>query len=423
MARILILTYGTRGDVEPFAALALGLKEAAHDVTLATAAQFGDWISGFGLDFAPVSDAALDIVHSEDGKTMIEGGAGLIARIGAGLRLSRKAVPINEALFRETWQVAKAAAPDLIVYHPKMIAAGHIAEKLSIPTVIAMLQPIVVPTDAFPATGLPRLSLPGYNRFTYRIVSLSYGALKKSANRFRTNTLGLPPVRRGRDVLSPPAARLTRTLHAVSPHVLPMPDDWPESAVMCGYWPLPEATDFTPSDKLLRFLDEGPPPVYVGFGSMVARDPDALGRAVVEALRLSGQRGIIGAGWAGLATESEDVLAVRDIPHRWLFPRMAAVVHHGGAGTTAAGFRAGVPCVICPFFADQPGWAAISREMGVGAKPVPRRRLTPERLASSIREAVTDPTLRRNARDLAAALAAEDGVGHAVREIEAGLDA
>ncbi len=418
MARILILTYGTRGDVEPFVALGLGLKQAGHGVTLATAAQFGDWISGFGLDFTPVSDAALDIIHSDDGRTMIEGGASLFARIGAGLRLSRKAMPINEALFRETWQVAKAGSPDLIVYHPKMIAVGHIAEKLSIPTVIAMLQPIIVPTAAFPATGLPRLSLPGYNRFSYRIVSLSYGALKKPVNRFRTDTLGLPPLRRGRDVLMPPAARPTRVLHAISPHVMPEPADWPENAVMCGYWPLPEDREFTPPDELRRFLDAGPPPVYVGFGSMVAKDPGALGRIVVEALRLSGQRGVIGAGWAGLAAEAGDVLAVRDFPHRWLFPRMAAVVHHGGAGTTAAGFRAGVPSVICPFFADQPGWAAIAREIGVGATPVPRRRLTAERLASSIREAVTDPTLRRNAQDLAAALAAEDGVVRAVREIE-----
>lgn len=423
MARILILTYGTRGDVEPFVALALGLKRAGHKVSLATAAQFGDWVQGFDFEFVPLSDAALELIHSDDGKAVIEGGAGLFAKIAAGVRMSRKAMPINEALFRETWGVAQEADPDLIVYHPKMIAAGHIAEKLSVPTVMAMLQPIIVPTSAFPATGLPRLSLPGYKRLSYRMVSLAYRALQKPVNRFRNDTLGLPPLRRSRDVLTPPAARLARILHAISPHVMPEPSDWPENAVMCGYWPLPEPQSFTPPDELVRFLDAGPPPVYVGFGSMVANDPDALGQLVVEALRLSGQRGVIGAGWAGLATKAENVLAVHDIPHRWLFPRMAAVVHHGGAGTTAAGFRAGVPSVICPFFADQPGWAAVAREIGVGATPVPRRRLTAERLAASIREAVTNETLRTNARNLATALAAEDGVARAVAEIEASLAA
>ncbi|WP_199351087.1 glycosyltransferase [Haliangium ochraceum] len=412
------MTYGTRGDIEPFLALALGLKDAGHDVTLATAEQFGDWVSDFGIDYAPITNASLDVIHSEDGKTMLEGGAGLFARIAAGARLARQSRAINEQLCRDAWRAAEATRPELILYHPKIMAAPHIAEKLAIPAILAALQPMLVPTAAFPVTGLPRLPVPGYNRFSYRFVNLSYGALKGSVNRFRRELLGLAPVRRAAEVLRPPSARASKVLHGLSPQVIPRPDDWPNYAIMSGYWPLPPDPAFTPPDELLRFLDAGPPPVYVGFGSMVSKDPEALAELVVEALRLAGVRGVLGAGWAGLAADADGVVAVRDIPYGWLFPQMAAVVHHGGAGTTAAGFRAGVPSVICPFFGDQPGWAAASVALGVGAPPVPRKRLSAERLAASIRVATSDQTLKRNAKRLAAALDAEDGIAVAIAEIE-----
>ena len=132
----------------------------------------------------------------------------------------------------------------------------------------------------------------------------------------------------------------------------------------------------------------GEPPVYVGLGSMTVRDPEELGRLLVAAIKLAGVRGVIGSGWAGIAVETDDIIAIGDVPHSWLFRHMAAVVHHGGAGTTAAGFRAGAPTVICPFFGDQPGWGERSLALGVGALPIPRKRLTPKSLAASMTKAV-----------------------------------
>lgn len=421
MARILILTYGTRGDVEPFVALSLGLQKAGHEVTLATAEQFQSWVTSFGLPYAPITNASLDAIYSEDGKTMLEGGTRLFSRVAAGIRLSRQAGPINADLCRDAWLAAEATQPELILYHPKLIAGPHIAEALKIPAILALLQPMFVPTSAFPATGLPRLRLPGYNRMSYALVGLSYRAFKKTVNAFRTETLGLPRLTSAGKILMPADPGEIKVLHAMSPSVITRPDDWPGWAHMTGYWSLAPDPAYEPPEALARFLEAGDPPVYVGFGSMISKDAKALGQIVVDTLQIAGVRGVLGAGWAGLSETRDRIITVRDVPHGWLFPRMAAVVHHGGAGTTAAGFRAGIPSVICPFFGDQPGWAEISTTLGVGATPVRRKDLTAERLARSIREALDRESIRQNAQSLAETLDAEDGLGTAIAEIEACL--
>lgn len=421
--RILILTYGTRGDVEPFIALALGLQGRGYGVTLATAERYGAWVGEFGVPFQPISNLSIDQVDTPDGQVLLEGGSGLVQRLAAGWRMSRKSGPILEEQNFESWQIAQATDPDLILFHPKMLAAPQIAEALDVPAIMAVLQPTLVPTAAFPPLGLPALGIPGWNRFAYRLVSASYAAFKKPLNRFRRDALDLPPVR-GRDLLSPRGPGTLKVLHAISPHVVPRPPDWPAEAKLTGYWRLSADDEFEPPDSLAAFLAAGPPPVYVGFGSMTSAGPGALLALVKDALRSANVRGIVSAGWAGLASEpAEDVMIIDAVPHAWLFPRMAAVVHHGGAGTTAAGFHAGVPCVICPFIGDQPGWARLSVTLGVGAEPVPRGKLTAERLGRSIATAVTDPALRRNAQSLASKLAAEDGVANAIAEIEQTLAA
>ncbi|MEO1158875.1 MAG: glycosyltransferase, partial [Pseudomonadota bacterium] len=320
---------------------------------------------------------------------------------------------------RDAWAAARSAGPDLIVYHPKVLAAPHIGEALGIPVVMGLLQPMIVPTSEFPPVGLPRLAIPGYNRFGYSLVKYSYSAFRKSVNRVRTGLLGLKPVQSGRDVLLPRNVGPIKILHAISPAVVPRPADWPPDAIMTGYWYLPPVENYEPPANLARFLDAGPAPVYVGFGSMTIQEPASLLRMVIDALRTAGVRGVVASGWAGFdAVDTDDVVMIPAVPHGWLFPRMSAVVHHGGAGTMAQGLRAGVPCVVCPFFGDQPGWAERSVALGVGAQPVPRRKLSAERLAHSICSAIGDPSLRENANALAQVLQNEDGVAMAVKEIE-----
>ncbi|MFG5380001.1 glycosyltransferase [Yoonia sp. R2-816] len=417
--KILVLTYGSRGDVEPFIALADGLTKHGYGVTLSTAERYGDWIKRFGLAFEPLSNEIIDLMDTPDGKAALEGASGVFKRIAAGIRLTRKSGPLNDAQNFDAWHVAQEVQPDLIVHHPKVIAAPHIAEALGVPAVLAPLQPLVVPTHEFPPAGMPNLPIPGYNRFGYSLVNLSYGAFRNSINAFRTSALKLPPVKDRSEVLFPNGIGATKVLHAISPTVIPQPKDWPVKAIMTGYWGLKSDKDYQPPDNLQRFLKAGPPPVYIGFGCMPAEDPQALQQTIIDALCKANVRGVISSGRAEFdEIETDDILTIPSAPHAWLFPRMAAVVHHGGMGTTAQGFRAGVPCVICPFFGDQPYWAKISVSLGVGAPPVPRGKLTSDTLSASIIAAVNDTSLRSNARDLAEQLQNEDGVATAIAEIQ-----
>jgi sterol 3beta-glucosyltransferase len=205
-----------------------------------------------------------------------------------------------------------------------------------------------------------------------------------------------------------------------SPLICPAPPDWPAWYHVTGTWFLDPPSDFRPPANLVDFLADGPPPVSVGFGSMVARDAERLTDLVVKALRLAGKRGILLGGWSGLGghIDGSDMLAIGSVDHHWLFPQVAAVIHHGGSGTTASAIRAGVPSIVTPFFADQPFWARRVYELGVGPSPIPHQKLTVERLAATIRRATEDQRIRARAMKLGAAVQAEDGVGRAAAVFE-----
>jgi len=208
-------------------------------------------------------------------------------------------------------------------------------------------------------------------------------------------------------------------LYCYSPAVVPKPPDWSEHAHVTGYWFLDHAPDWQPPADLVDFLESGPPPIYVGFGSMTSRDPERMSRIVLDALSQSGQRGVIATGLGGLSQSDlpDEVFMTETVPHDWLFPRMAAVVHHGGAGTTGAGLRAGVPSIIAPVSNDQPFWARRVKALGAGPAPIPHKGLTADRLAHAISVAVTDESIRKRAAELGETIRAEDGVVNAVRII------
>jgi sterol 3beta-glucosyltransferase len=282
--------------------------------------------------------------------------------------------------------------------------------------------PTWVPTSAFPHVVAPDLKLGGwYNRLTHRLVGVTPRLLFGSVvTRWRQETLKLPPRPLFASELVRSNGQPVPTLLSFSPHVVAPPPDWPQSVRVTGYWFLDEGQGWQPPPSLLDFLAAGPPPVFVGFGSMAGRHPDRTARTVLDALAQSGQRGLIVTGWGGLSVPDPPpgVYVAEFAPYDWLLPHVAAVVHHGGAGTTAAGLRAGKPTVICPFVADQPFWGRRVAELGVGPVPIPQRRLTADRLARAIREAVTDVQMRRRAAELGVKIRAEDGLGQAAAFIE-----
>ncbi len=243
---------------------------------------------------------------------------------------------------------------------------------------------------------------------------------RRPINEWRRDRLGLPPPK-GEDRLR---GKPVTKLYAYSPSVVPRPADWDESSVVTGYWFLDAPGDWRPQPALVEFLQAGSPPVYMGFGSMFMNGGERKTETVLNALKLAGQRGIIATGWGGLTAENapQGTFVLDAAPHDWLFPQVAAVVQHGGAGTTGAALRAGKPTVICPFVGDQPFWGRRVAALGVGPPPIPQRKLTAESLANAIEKAVTDQDMRQRAASLGEAIRAEDGVGQAIAIINSQIE-
>lgn len=409
--KITILTAGSRGDVQPFVALGLGLQAAGHAVTLCTGARYESFVAQYGLPFAPMNDEFLSVGETDEGRAAMEG--------GNKLGLINKVKPMIRKMLDDQWATGRES--EAVIYHPKTLGGPYIAEKLNIPVLMSLPLPLFTPTRAYPSPIVPpTLRLGGvFNRLSYGVVRMIKAPYMGVINDWRA-MIGLGKRSWRADDLKRSDGSAVPILYSYSPSVVPPPVDYPESVMVTGYWFLDAPGDWQPSAELSAFLEAGAPPVYVGFGSMSGTDPQAKAQIVVEALRQAGQRGILASGWGGLqaADLPDDVFMLDHAPHDWLFPRMAAVVHHGGAGTTGAGLRAGKPSVICPFGVDQPFWAQQVYGLGVGTPPIPQKRLTAEGLAGAITTAVNDAGMRQRAEALGGKIRAEDGVGTAVRVIE-----
>jgi sterol 3beta-glucosyltransferase len=253
------------------------------------------------------------------------------------------------------------------------------------------------------------------NFLTHLIIEMmSWLPLRSIINQWRREQLGLPPA----SVNYPQQRRRQKApmLFGFSPHVVPKPADWGDHIHVTGYWFLDQSADWQPPADLLDFLAAGPPPVFVGFGSMPSGNAEEMTDLVLQALARTKQRGLIstGGGDLSLADLPDHVFKVGIIPYEWLFPQMAAVVHHGGSGTTAISLQAGIPSIILPFFMDQPFWGQRVADLGVGPQPIPRKYLSIERLAAAITVATTDPEMQCRAIMLGEHIRAEDGVARAV---------
>ncbi|MEZ0472942.1 glycosyltransferase [Luteimonas salinilitoris] len=419
--KILILTLGSHGDVQPYVALGRGLQAAGHAVSVCTSEHFAGFVTDHGLDYRYMNNGFIDLLASMEGRAALEGMQSLFGTFKVMATLVPKVGPLQAQVQQDAWQAAQAVRPDLIVFHPKLAGAVDIADALDVPAIMAPLFPQYVPTTEFPAVGLPDWPLgDGYRRFTYRFVHflgkrIGGGPLRTWR---RQNRLGRRPAELG--LFTDGNGQAIPVLHGYSPQISPTPKDWPATAMTMGAWTLPHAPDWTPPPALVEFLAAGPPLVYVGFGSMAGRKPARVTAIVLEALRQSGRRGLFASGWGGLAAQAlpPEVLAIKQAPHDWLFPQVAAVVHHGGAGTTAAGLRAGRPTIICPFFGDQPFWGRRVHAIGAGPPPIPQKQLSAERLAAAIVAATTDPDIAAAAEAVGLRLRAERGVESTVDWIE-----
>lgn len=415
--RITILTIGSRGDVEPYVALGVGLQAEGHCIRLATHACFEPMICDLGLDYFPIAGDPRGTLEGEAGLKWLEANKNLFTFVK---RMMAAAKPIMLQILNDYWRSAQDA--DLILF-PALAAlpAASIAEKLKLPAFPVYLQH-VHPTRSYPSTIAAPLPFLGgiYNRLTYSIGGqLFWQFMRPLINHWRTDTLNLPPY----PLKSPLNEWLKKRdpcFYGFSPAVVPRAPEWGDEIHITGYWFL-EATDgWQPPASLVDFLKSGPPPVFIGFGSMTGRNPEELTTMVLQALARTRQRGVLLSGWGGLGDRDlpDDVYKIDSIPFEWLFPRMAAVVHHGGAGTTAAGLRSGVPTIVVPFFGDQHFWGWRVEALGAGPKPIPHKKLSVERLVSAIQKTIANKEMQNRAARLGREIRSEHGVANAVDAIE-----
>jgi UDP:flavonoid glycosyltransferase YjiC (YdhE family) len=408
--RVLIVTAGSRGDVAPYTGLGGRLHAAGHQVALAAHPSYAELAAGCGLDFRPIPGDLRALQASANGRLHRSDTRGLIEFVRVGTRFVGE---LGDGI-----AAAADGGMDLMLLSATAAPLGYsVAERHGIPSLGVFLQP-VQPTGDFPPMVLGARSLGGWGN---RIAGQWGHALGRSvyaaASRRLRARLGLAPANL-RSLDRRCAALRWPILHGFSPTVVPRPADWRPGLDVVGYWwPEPRAP-WQPPPELVDFLSAGPPPVFVGFGSMVGA-VDRLTALVGSALRAAGLRGIIQSDVAGApALATKDMITIGEAPHDWLFPHVAAVVHHAGAGTTAAGLRAGVPAVPVPMMADQPFWANRLAMLGVSPAIIPAHRLSAARLTAAIQAAVSDPSYAHRARAIAVRLAAEDGTGAVVRAVE-----
>ncbi|KAI0626095.1 Glycosyltransferase family 1 protein [Pyrenophora tritici-repentis] len=439
---VVIQVVGSRGDVQPFVALGKVLKETyGHRVRLATHPTFKDFVVENGLEFFSIGGDPAELMAfmvKNPGlmpgfDTLLSGDIGKrrkgIAEIlrgtwrscietGNGLGVD----PLQQTV--EEWMNVEEQLPehlkkpfvaDAIIANPPSFGHLHCAEKLGIPLHMMFTMPWS-PTQQFPhplaniqsTNADPSIT----NYMSYIMVDiLTWQGLGDVINRFRKESLRLDPI----SAVWAPAmlARLKIPFtYCWSPALIPKPRDWSNHISIAGFYFLNLASNYTPDPELAAFLGAGEPPVYIGFGSIVVDDPNAMTKMIFDAVKITGKRALVSKGWGGLGADDlgkpDDVFMLGNCPHDWLFKRVSAVVHHGGAGTTAAGIATGKPTVVIPFFGDQAFWGAMVSRAGAGPDPIPYKELTAEKLAGAINEALKPESLRQ-AQELCEKIKQENG--------------
>ncbi|MCA0353481.1 MAG: glycosyltransferase [Chloroflexi bacterium] len=406
---ISIISYGSRGDVQPFVAIARALRHVGHQVQLVGPANFAALNHDAGVPFVSVG---VDIqAYLRERIASLSGSRNVIELLKS---LRNELNELIEGIAQETLQACQGT--DLILGTGPQTAS--FAERLGVPFIEAVLQPLT-PTRAYPSPIAPAwLQLGGFANYLTHLgfEQIFWQIFRPTVNRVRSHVLGLPSYG-----FTSPFGKIREQvplrLHAYSAYVMSRPTDWSAQHHVTGFWFLPAPADWSPPAELCAFLAAGPAPMYIGFGSMMGGDPRQLTSTVKEALARSGQRGILAGGWGALAETAEptdQLFFVDSVPHQWLFPQMAAIVHHGGAGTTGAALRSGRPSIVVPFAFDQTFWGRRVAELGVGSAPIPRSQITVDRLVTAINQVTTQAAIRERAAQLGNQIQQEYGTAQAI---------
>lgn len=418
---LVIVTSGSRGDVQPYLALAVRAAAAGHRVTLATHLVFEPWIRSFGIGFRALHGDPMAILRTPGARDWLSTGS-LRGLWSFAREFGRDFGDLLDGILHDLATVTADA--DVVLYSAVCLPAAQLHETRGIPVIGGFLQPLT-PTQAFPAAGLtyrdPESDGDRRRNHLSHVVGqqLLWQPCRQRVNRWRAREFHAPPL----PFLGPFAAQHTPSYpicYAYAPAVLPKPDDWPAWIAPTGWWFLDEPA-YVPSAALAAFLDAGEAPVTIGFGSMTPQDGEWLSGLVLDACERTESRAILLQGWGDLGRTALPSWAHREqeVPHSWLYQRSSAIVHHGGAGTTGAAVRSGVPSIVVPLGFDQQFWGSRLASLGVSPTPIKRRDLTVDALAAAIRTARSSEAMRAAASSLGRTVRADDGTGVALARIEA----
>ncbi len=415
--RTVILTIGSRGDVEPYVALARRMADAGFDVSVATHRRMHEFVAAQGLTARPVAGDPRELLQQSAGHTWLES-AGNPMRLLAGLE------PLIEQVLQQGYEDCVEACRDaelILASWLAVVPALAIARDSGARVIPTYTLP-AFPTGAYPSVFLPfefSLGKSG-NRLSHYLAKQAYwNMFRRKFDDMRRRGGEFPRLARrvGEAMTRGPA------LLGMSPSIVPAARGDPVQPT--GFWVPNAGETWIPPPELLDFLAAGPPPVCIGFGSMTARAPEQLAAIVRDAVRAAGKRAIVLTGWGAIASivPERDLFVMEEAPHGWLLPRVSLMVHHGGPGTVGACVRAGIPSITVPFFADQRFWGSRLYALGLSPRPLPRSKLSADRLARLIQEATGDPGFAQRAARVAQHIALEDGAGEAIRVVKKAIRA
>lgn len=410
---VLLACQGTRGDIQPFLAIAQGLKEAGYEPIVAAADDYQSWIETGDLAWRRLGrDVKAWFLEEENARKLTL--SPVSALINLGELLERPLQDQVEDLLTASEGV------DAILFSVLSHLVCDLAEARKLPAAALLLQP-AMPTRHYPSALSPYPNMgPWLNRLSSEAALRARYLSRRKITAWRKDVLGLSPKPASWAAFTI-AGRPVPKIYGFSPHVLPVPSDWSDNDHVVGYWfydpALRGEPDSDTAQSMSAFLAAGPKPIYVGFGSMPIPHAQENMAILKDSLRRLDMRAIISRGWAGLElgpADHDQFYSLGEVPHSWVFERVDALVHHGGAGSTATGLRAGLPTLVCALGFDQLFWGHRIASIGAGPKPLPMRNWSPERLDASLRALTTTERFRHTAQAIGTKLQAERGTANAV---------
>lgn len=412
--RIAIFTLGSRGDVQPYVALAKAAILKGHSAVICTGKSFKYFIERNGVEFEEATSDLMAMLETEEGKMVFNNA--MKHPIMTKHYLKDVVNPSYRKTLDEFYKSAQGA--DIIIYHPKAFGSPDIAKSLGIPCISMPPVPITYPIEEFPNLAISPTRNLGkvINKLTYKIMDKAESASIKEVNDFREKTLNLPKRKSGKYTLKIDGREIP-IIYPISSYLFKDVKSWGDKVYLPGFFYL-DTGDEVLEEKTLEFINLGKEPIVISFSSTPLKSPDIFKEKLVKALKETDNRAIIIAGNSGITFEKEEeILTIKAAPHTLLFPLAKGIIHHGGVGTMAAALKSGKPQIIIPFAVDQPFWANRLYKLGYALKPIKEIEVTTEELISRFKE-LEKAEVKQKAQDIKSALSKENGTENAIKYIE-----